>query len=63
MKKDEYGLVEIESTDHRMDIWKQFNDNNQAILFHLKRIDETLEHLKKKIEDGNSGSQNKHPIE
>lgn len=51
MKKDEYGLVEIESTDHRMDIWKQFNENNEAIRSHLKRIDEALENLKKMIEE------------
>lgn len=52
MKKDEYGLVEIESTDLKNKIWEQFNENNEAIRSHLKRIDEALEDLKKMIEKG-----------
>ncbi len=51
MKKDEYGLLELELTDRWDEIWKQFNENNEAIRFHLKRFDEILAELKKKVEE------------
>ena len=50
-KKDEYGLVEIEKNDDIADLRTQFNENNEAIRHHLKRFDEILEQLKKKVEE------------